>query len=80
MTIETAKTTTEPKNPASTTATATHGCCGGEAAAKSPKNISERVDHHAHPVPSKAATSSCCCGTTKESDPADRKNRSAVSE
>lgn len=79
MTIETAKTTTEPKNPASPAAT--HGCCGGEAAAESPKDISKRVEHehHVHPAPSKAAASSCCCGATKDSRADDPKSGKVVS-
>lgn len=81
MTVETTKTTIEPKDPASATRTAKHDCCGGEAAAESRNDASERADHqhHAHAVPSKAAPSSCCCGATKESSPADQKSRSATS-
>jgi hypothetical protein len=82
MTVETPKTTTEPNDPASAIATAERGCCGGEAAAESRNDASERADHehHAHAAPSKAAPSSCCCGATKESSPADRKSRDAASE
>lgn len=79
MAVETARTTTEPKNPASTTAT--HGCCGGEAAAESPKDISEHADHehHAHPAPSNAAPSSCCCGATEDSRADDAKSCNTIS-
>lgn len=74
MTVETLKTTTEPKDPASATPTAKHGCCGGEAAAESRNDASECTnhEHHAHVAPSKAAPSSCCCGAAKESRPADQ--------
>ncbi|MFH1340577.1 MAG: hypothetical protein ABIL01_05080 [Pseudomonadota bacterium] len=81
MTVETTKTTIEPKDPAGATPTAKNDCCGGEAAAESRNDAPERVDHqhHAHAAPSKAAPSSCCCGATKESSPADQKSRSATS-
>lgn len=66
----TVKTTTDPKRP-STARTPDHGCCGGETAVESQTDTSNRVDHehHTRAVPSKAAKSSCCCGT-KDSRPA----------
>lgn len=80
MTVETSKTTTEPTDLASTI-TAKHGCCGGEATAESRNGAAERADyeHHARAAPSKAAPSSCRCGATKESSPADQKSRNATS-
>lgn len=79
MTVETTKTTTEPKHAASTTPTAKHGCCGGEAAAGSRNGISERTghEHHADAAPSDPAPLSCC-GANKSS-PADQKSRGVPS-
>ncbi len=77
MTVEAPKTTTDPKHAASSTPTAKHGCCGGEAAAKS-ANAAADCEHHAHPAPSDAAPSSCC-GGANESRPADQKSRGVPS-
>jgi hypothetical protein len=81
VTVETPKTMIEPKDSASTTPTAKHGCCGGETTAEPRNDASGRADreHHAHAAPSKAAPSSCCCGATKENSPVDQKSRSATS-
>lgn len=80
MTTETA---TASKSPANAAPAAKHGCCGGEAAPESRNDASDRADHehhahHEHAAPSKAAQSSCCCGTAQETSPADQKSRSAA--
>jgi hypothetical protein len=60
----TEKTTTDPKVPGNETNTAKHGCCGGEASAESKRAATETDHEHGkHAVPSKAAESSCCCGS-----------------
>ena len=63
----TAKITTDPKASAAAAPTAKHGCCGGEAAVESLTDTARLADHEhrEHAGPSKAAESSCCCGTTK---------------
>lgn len=63
------KTTTVPS---AATGTAQHGCCGGETAAETRTETPAHADHgqRAHAERPKAAKSSCCCGTTKASDPA----------
>jgi hypothetical protein len=77
----TVKTTTDRKGPNTTTDTPKQSCCDGNVTAESRTDASKPAGHghHEHAVPSKAAESSCCCGTAKDSRLPDPKDRSAAS-
>jgi hypothetical protein len=64
----TTETSIESKRLAFATQRVWHNCCGAEAVAKSPNDVSGCLEHdaHAHAAPTKDASASCCCGDAKE--------------